>query len=123
MKAPVYVPEPGHLVRVQRWEVPCPEIPGTAERKLLIEMDGTVESVQPKADGYLIKLAGDDADPIFTGYQFTGMEGNTGPSWSLVTEVIPQADVAAHDQARLDVQVVLREREKAASGSGPLRGG
>ena len=32
-----YTPEVGHLVRVQRWEVPCSEIPGTAERKLLIE--------------------------------------------------------------------------------------
>jgi hypothetical protein len=100
---------------VQRWEVPCPEIPGTAERKLLIEMDGTVESVREVAGGYLVKLAGDDADPIFTGYQFSGQDPDHGCSWSLRTEVIRAEDVAAHDQAVLDAGVALAEREKAAA--------
>jgi hypothetical protein len=98
-EAPAYVPEIGHLVRVQRWEVPCPEIPGTAERKLLIEMEGTVASVRELAGGYLIKLAGDDADPIFTGYQFSGQDPDHGCSWSLRTEVIPASQVREHDQA------------------------
>lgn len=114
-EAPAYVPEAGHRVRVQRWEVPCPELPGTAERKLLIEMDGTVESVREVAGGYLVKLAGDDADPIFTGYQFSGQDPDHGCSWSLRTEVIRAEDVAAHDQAVLDAQVALAEREKAAA--------
>jgi hypothetical protein len=81
-----YTPEVGHRVRVQRWEVPCPEIPGTAERRLLTEMDGTVGSVRAVADGHLITLEGDD-ESIFTGYQFSGTESNAGPSWSLRTKV------------------------------------
>jgi hypothetical protein len=114
-EALAYVPEVGHRVRVQRWEVPCPDIPGTAERRLLIEMDGTVESVRELAGGYLIKLAGDDADPIFTGYQFSGQDPDHGCSWSLRTEVIKAEDVAAHDQAVLDAGVALAEHEKAAA--------
>jgi len=81
-----YIPEPGHLVRIQRWEVPCPEIPGTCERRLLIEIDGTVETVRELAGGRMIHLAG-DTDSYFTGYQFTGTDSNQGPSWSLVTTV------------------------------------
>jgi len=99
-EAAAYVPEVGHQVRVQRWEVPCPEIPGHAERRLLIEMDGTVASVRELAGGYLVQLEGDDADPIFTGYQFSGQDPDHGCSWSLVTEVMPASQARAHDQAR-----------------------
>lgn len=81
-----YIPEPGHLVRLRRWEVPCPEIPGTWDRRLLIEIDGIVESVREVAAGHLVKLAG-DSDSYFTGYQFAGMDSSQGPSWSLRTEV------------------------------------
>jgi hypothetical protein len=107
MTAEAYTPEPGHLVRVQRWEVPCPELPGTAERRLLIEMDGTVESVREAPGGYLVKLAGDDADPIFTGYQFLGTDSFQGPSWSLVTVVTRRV---GNEPADLDA---LTERRKA----------
>ncbi len=106
-EAPAYTPEAGHLVRVQRWEVPCPEIPGTWERKLLVELDGTVESVRELAGGYLIKLAGDDADPIFTGRQFSGQDPDHGCSWSLVTEVTRRI---GDEPANLDA---LTERRKA----------
>lgn len=105
-EAPAYVPEIGHLVRVQRWEVPCPEIPGTAERRLLIEMDGTVATVRELADGHLITLEGDD-EAIFTGYQFSGTESNAGPSWSLRTEVKRRI---GDEPADLDA---LTERRKA----------
>ena len=93
-----YIPEPGHLVSIQRWEVPCPEIPGTWDRRLLIEIDGTVESVREVADGHMVKLAGDDADPIFTGNQFAGTDSFQGPSWVLVTTVTRRVwvSVASH---------------------------
>lgn len=106
-----YTPKAGDQVRVQRWEVPTPELPGTAEPRLLIEMDGTVESVRELHGGHLIKLAGDDADPIFTGYQHTGQDPDHGSSWSLQTEVVLQADVAAHDQAKHAERVTQGRRE------------
>jgi hypothetical protein len=108
-----YTPEPGHRVRVRRYEVPCPELPGHAERKLLLELDGTVASVQPKAGGVLFRLKGME-DLIYTGYQFSGQDSGHGCSWSLVTEVIRAGDVAAHDQAERAARVAARDAEVVA---------
>lgn len=104
-----YTPEVGHRVRVQRWEVPCPEIPGTWDRRLLIEMDGTVATVRELADGHLITLEGDD-EAIFTGYQFSGTESNAGPSWSLRTEVKRRI---GDEPAELDALTERRKGDRA----------
>jgi hypothetical protein len=93
-----YIPEPGHLVRVQRWEVPCPELPGGPQRQLLIEMDGTVASVRKLEGGVLFRLEGME-DPIFTGYQFAGQDPEHGCSWTLQTEVIRRPDPAGDNRA------------------------
>jgi hypothetical protein len=88
-----YEPQPCHQVVVRRWEVPCPELPGTAERRLLIEYEGTVATVRGKAGGVLLTLEG-IAEPIFTGYQFTGQDPDHWCSWTLQTEVTPRVWVS-----------------------------
>lgn len=107
-----YTPNPGDQVRVRRYQVPCPELPGYAERKLLEEHVGTAATVQPKADGVLLTLEGLE-DAIFTGCQFTGQDPFQGCSWTLQTEVVRLADVAAHDQAEHDARVAAGEAEVA----------
>lgn len=107
-----YTPKAGDQVRVRRYQVPTPELPGVAERKMIIEYEGTIATVQPKAGGVLFRLEG-DSDPIFTGYQFSGQDASHGVSWSLHTEVVPLADVAAHDQAEHADRVAAGEAEAA----------
>jgi hypothetical protein len=109
-----YAPKPGDQVRVRRYAVPTPELPGLAERKMIAEHTGTVGTVRKRADGVLFQLEGFGHD-IFTGYQFSGRDRKHGVSWSLHTEVVLLADVATHDQAGLEAQVALAEREKAAA--------
>jgi hypothetical protein len=108
-----YVPAPGDLVRVQRFEVPTPELPGLPERRLLVEYAGTVDRVRPVADGVIMHLAGLE-DAIFTGTQHSGQDPEHGCSWSLRTEVVLQSEATAHDLAGLDDRVRLAEREHAA---------
>jgi hypothetical protein len=108
----IYTPEPGDQVRVRRYQVPTPELPGTAEREMIVEYTGTVGEVRKRADGVLFQLAGFGHD-IFTGYQFSGQDPEHGCSWSLHTEVVPLADVAAHDQAQHAARVAAGEAEVA----------
>lgn len=114
MTTPAYTPKPGDQVRVRRYEAPCPELPGHTERKLRLELTGTIATVRGVSDGHLITLEG-EPDPIFTGYQFSGQDPDHGCSWSLRTEVVPLADVAAHDQAELAAKVATAEREHGAA--------
>jgi hypothetical protein len=115
MTAPTYTPEPGHQVVVRRYEVPCPELPGYAERKLTLELEGTIATVRGLSGGHLITLEGAGCDPIFTGYQFSGQDPEHGCSWSLRTVVIPAGEVEAYDTAELAAKVAQAEREHAAA--------
>jgi hypothetical protein len=108
-----YTPSPGDQVRVRRYQVPTPELPGIAERKMIAEHTGTVVTVQPTAGGVLFRLEGDPEWPMFTGYQFTGQDPEHGCSWSLQTEVVPQADAWMHDLAEYAARVAEAEAGKA----------
>jgi hypothetical protein len=108
-----YTPRPGDQVRVRRYQVPTPELPGTAERKMVLEVTGTVATVREVTGGALFRLEGDPEWPMFTGYQFSGQDPEHGCSWSLQTEVVPLAGVAAHDQAEHDARVADAEAGKA----------
>jgi hypothetical protein len=91
MSAPAYTPEVGHKVTIRRWEVPCPELPGTTERRLLVEYDGTIATARGAGGPgeVLLTLEGLD-EAIFTGDQFTGQDPEHGCSWTLRTEVFRQ---------------------------------
>jgi hypothetical protein len=99
-----YRPEPGHLVRVRRYEVPCPELPGGPHRKLVIETTGRVLRVEGSPDNGVMHLDPatvavqvDEICPegpvsdharVGLGYVFLGQEAGPGVSWTLQTEVI-----------------------------------
>jgi hypothetical protein len=102
MPARTYAPAPGDAVRIRRWKVPCPELPGIRERKLAIEYEGTIATVRELAGGHLITLQG-DPEPIFTGSQHTGQ--GEGASWTFQTEIVPLAGVPAHDLAAAHARV------------------
>jgi hypothetical protein len=121
-----YVPEPGHQVRVQRWEVPCPELPGFTERRLVFEATGTVARIEGEGANALVHLEGvnvradkfgnpgpREACQLGLGYVFLGQDPDHGCSWTLQTEVVQLGSVAAHDQAGHDARIAQAEREYA----------
>jgi hypothetical protein len=83
-----YIPQPGHGVIIRRYDVPCPELPGAAERELLTGYEGTVTAVRgtgfPVGD-VLLTLDG-TGEPVFTGDQFNGQD-TAGVGWTLRTGV------------------------------------
>jgi hypothetical protein len=99
-----YRPEPGHLVRVRRYEVPCPELPGAPHRKLVIETTGRVLRIEGSPDNGVMHLDPatvavqvDEICPegpvsdharVGLGYVFLGQEPGHGVSWTLETEVV-----------------------------------
>lgn len=104
----MFVPETGQRVRVQRWDVPCPEFPGGPQRKLVIDLTGVVERVDDgtrsrpmhppviyldlatltvSVDTFGMPAA--DHAMICLGSQFCGQEPGHGYSWTLQTEVEP----------------------------------
>lgn len=107
-----YIPAPGHQVRVRRYQVPCPELPGVAERKMIAEHTGTVGKVREVPGGVLFQLAGFGHD-ICTSDQFSGQDPEHGCSWSLHTEVVPLAETCSHDRAQLAARVQQAENERA----------
>jgi hypothetical protein len=107
-----YIPQPGHEVRVRRYQVPCPELPGVAERKMIAEHAGTVGKVRKVPGGVLFQLVGFGHD-ICTADQFSGQDPEHGCSWSLHTEVVPLAETDAHDRAQLAARAQQAENERA----------
>lgn len=106
MKEMFFVPAPGQRVRVRRWSVPCPELPGGPQRELAVEVTGVVASVDDgrsarpmhppviyldiaTMDVSVDTLGGEPADNwmICLGYVFCGQEPDHGYSWTLQTEV------------------------------------
>lgn len=98
-----YRPEPGHRVRVRRYEVPCPELRDRPYRKLVIEATGTVLRIEGSADNGVMHLdpgsisvqvdqimpdgPREDHARVGLGYVFLGQDADHGVSWTLETEV------------------------------------
>lgn len=102
-----FVPSPGQRVRVRRWSVPCPELTSGPQRKLAVELTGTVERVDDGTHSRPMHSPIVHMDPatldvsfdahgepdtadhlmICLGDQFCGQEPDHGYSWTLQTEV------------------------------------